>query len=499
MAHDLLSNDGINWEPAQRREELNSFFAAIEQIDTLIEATAEIHIPSPDSFEGPGVKPSPLQIPDEIVESVPTPIPIAEETTPAEDPEVNAMDAPLLPPIDTVEEAVFNSDLLEVPDPSQVPAPTATLEVSKPSEEEEAFSVSADSATQESPRLPETPDFIDPFASFEVDEDLVTTESLPVSVGTNSVQDDALNNLDFAAQDTFEVPKNKPADTPKEGGFDDAFDDEAELEPLPEGQKVDSFYSSFDVPQTDPAFSASWGPTNKPKSKKVIIGAVALLSLGAAAATYFLNLSPGTIQAPLQEFSTQPTPISTEVDEVVEEVAEVVEEVAEVVEEVAEVVEEVAEVVEEVAEVAAKIEPKTQTTQEIAKAKSTKKPEKSTSAPVPAKEPKKIETKKAATPPPAKSSAKPLSSGEINASIDKAWAAMDIGRFDEAGRVFQSLLASNPTNADANFGYGYVLYQTGKSSTGKTYLCNALRYASAGSSTHKEAKGILKSNRATCP
>ncbi len=109
-----------------------------------------------------------------------------------------------------------------------------------------------------------------------------------------------------------------------------------------------------------------------------------------------------------------------------------------------------------------------------------------TPAPTPAPEP----------PPPAPeppAADKPLSLGQL---IDKGWENAD-GDPAAALVLFNKALAISSSNADANFGVGYIMLAKGDPAGAKPYMCKAARAPDA--VTKAEVAGMLAAAKLTCP
>jgi tetratricopeptide (TPR) repeat protein len=65
-----------------------------------------------------------------------------------------------------------------------------------------------------------------------------------------------------------------------------------------------------------------------------------------------------------------------------------------------------------------------------------------------------------------------------------------------AAEHFRKALAIRPSNADANYGYGYALLKLGRQEAATTHLCAA---RIGGVSIQREIAGLLAEHRLTCP
>lgn len=82
--------------------------------------------------------------------------------------------------------------------------------------------------------------------------------------------------------------------------------------------------------------------------------------------------------------------------------------------------------------------------------------------------------------------------------IDKGWAAVDRGDLVAAGSSFQKALGAAPENADANYGYGYVLLKQGQNDLAARHLCRARSIAGDNSDIGREANGMLQASGLSC-
>jgi Tfp pilus assembly protein PilF len=58
------------------------------------------------------------------------------------------------------------------------------------------------------------------------------------------------------------------------------------------------------------------------------------------------------------------------------------------------------------------------------------------------------------------------------------------------------VLDSDPDNAEAMYGYGYILLSEGKTDSAKTWLCKAL--SSDNVDTQREVRGVLDTKKLAC-
>jgi hypothetical protein len=90
---------------------------------------------------------------------------------------------------------------------------------------------------------------------------------------------------------------------------------------------------------------------------------------------------------------------------------------------------------------------------------------------------------------------KPVSAAKL---IDRGWQAVDRGDLVSAGSSFQKALGAAPDNADANYGYGYVLLKQGQNDLAARHLCRARSIAGDDSDIGREANGMLQASGLTC-
>jgi outer membrane biosynthesis protein TonB len=102
------------------------------------------------------------------------------------------------------------------------------------------------------------------------------------------------------------------------------------------------------------------------------------------------------------------------------------------------------------------------------------------------------------TPPPATPKPPAPKVESASALIDKGWAAVDRGSLGSAASAFEKALAQAPGNADAQYGYGYVLLKQGDTDGAKTHLCKALSSAGASSDVARDVNGLLAGNGLSC-
>ncbi len=116
-------------------------------------------------------------------------------------------------------------------------------------------------------------------------------------------------------------------------------------------------------------------------------------------------------------------------------------------------------------------------------------------APAPAPRPK-VEAAPSPRPEPRPKAAPKPAATSPDALIKEGWDAVDSNAFS-AARTFRKVLASDPQNAEALYGLGYALTQTGEYAEASRYLCQAQARAT-NPTTKAEVAGVLKSNDLSC-
>jgi len=100
------------------------------------------------------------------------------------------------------------------------------------------------------------------------------------------------------------------------------------------------------------------------------------------------------------------------------------------------------------------------------------------------------------SPEPAPSPA-PAPTRSVAELVDAGWSQGDAGDYAAAARTFRQAVAQDPSSADAHYGLGYALVETGHASDAIPHLCEAR--AKGDLETRREAGGILEKNHLTCP